>query len=545
MQQSDSTFPFPPLQVRAGMLVADGYGISLRILYGKLHVEDGIADRRRSLVLDRAGSGLERLVLLGKTGSLTLETLAWLRAIGAALVHIGPDGALLAHSVPFGYDGQPIRRAQALAITTGLDLTLARELIRKKLDGQRVNLVRLGMRDLHSFDGLCEALDRAGTVDEVRLCEAKAAAIYWNAWTNVPLNVRGRDLARLPARWARYDSRASILTGAPRAATNPVNALLNYLYSLLEAESRLALLAAGCDPTLGVLHADQRNRDSFALDAMEPIRPDVDAFVLDLLEAHVFTSREFVELPNGVCRVRAPLTHDLALTLPRWRLLVAPIVAHLAEAFRQALRDRANTAVAPRTLKSARLSVRGIAVAAHPTSAQSTLTATPRKRPEARPYASKAWGAPRPEPLALIPAACASCGEPVLKRRRRYCEACLPRACRARAERAIATARGALAAQAREGPDPRASTQANAQRGEATASHHRRNRQWAKEHPEPRDRAWFLREVTPKLDAFSLGEIAKATGLSLAACSRFRAGTRVPHPRHWEAFLALVQGDAS
>ena len=39
----------------------------------------------------------------------------------------------------------------------------------------------------------------------------------------------------------------------------------------------------------------------------------------------------------------------------------------------------------------------------------------------------------------------------------------------------------------------------------------------------------------PKLDAFSLSEIAKATGLSLAACSRIRAGARVPHPRHWEA----------
>ena len=46
-------------------------------------------------------------------------------------------------------------------------------------------------------------------------------------------------------------------------------------------------------------------------------------------------------------------------------------------------------------------------------------------------------------------------------------------------------------------------------------------------------------------DAFSLTEIAKATGLSLAACSRFRAGTRVPHPRHWEAFLALVKEDFS
>lgn len=40
---------------------------------------------------------------------------------------------------------------------------------------------------------------------------------------------------------------------------------------------------------------------------MEPVRPGVDAFVLDLLEDRTFTSRDFVELPNEVCRVRAPL----------------------------------------------------------------------------------------------------------------------------------------------------------------------------------------------------------------------------------------------
>jgi hypothetical protein len=49
-------------------------------------------------------------------------------------------------------------------------------------------------------------------------------------------------------------------------------------------------------------------------------------------------------------------------------------------------------------------------------------------------------------------------------------------------------------------------------------------------------------EVLPKLDGFSLKEIAAATGLSLAACSRIRAGAKVPHPRHWGALLLLVEG---
>lgn len=161
MQDQKFTLPFPPLQVRAGVLVVDGYGISTRVLYGKLRVEDGIGPHRRAISLDRAGSGLERLVLLGKTGTLTLESLAWLRAIGAALVHLSPDGQVLTHSVPFGYEGL-VRRSQALAIANGLDVEVARELIRRKLDGQRANLVRLRVRDLCGFDSMREALDGVG-----------------------------------------------------------------------------------------------------------------------------------------------------------------------------------------------------------------------------------------------------------------------------------------------------------------------------------------------------------------------------------------------
>ena len=75
---------------------------------------------------------------------------------------------------------------------------------------------------------------------------------------------------------------------------------------------------------------------------------------------------------------------------------------------------------------------------------------------------------------------------------------------------------------------------------EAISEGHRRNRRWAREHPGQRDEAWFKREIAPKLDAFSLKEIGKATGLSLAACSRIRAGARVPHPRHWASLGKLV-----
>jgi hypothetical protein len=76
--QPQSTSLYPPLQVRAGVLVVDGYGIALRVVNrGKLRVEDGIGRQRRSVALDRAGSGLERLVLIGHAGFVTLDAFAW------------------------------------------------------------------------------------------------------------------------------------------------------------------------------------------------------------------------------------------------------------------------------------------------------------------------------------------------------------------------------------------------------------------------------------------------------------------------------------
>ena len=90
----------------------------------------------------------------------------------------------------------------------------------------------------------------------------------------------------------------------------------------------------------------------------------------------------------------------------------------------------------------------------------------------------------------------------------------------AQANKAVAAARKALARQAAAGTDPRRDPEVNRKRAVAISEAHRRNREWKREHgTQPRDEAWFRREVLPKLDGFSLKELAAATGLSLVACS--------------------------
>jgi hypothetical protein len=113
----------------------------------------------------------------------------------------------------------------------------------------------------------------------------------------------------------------------------------------------------------------------------------------------------------------------------------------------------------------------------------------------------------------------------------------------AQADKAVVAARSALARQAAADSDPRRDPEVNRKRAAAIAEAHRRNREWKREHGmQARDETWFRREVLPKLDGFSLKQLATATGLSLVACSRIRSGSRVPHPRHWFNLHALTDG---
>jgi hypothetical protein len=58
------------------------------------------------------------------------------------------------------------------------------------------------------------------------------------------------------------------------------------------------------------------------------------------------------------------------------------------------------------------------------------------------------------------------------------------------------------------------------------------------------ERARFAREVLPSLAAASVNALSTATSLSKTYCSFIKRGLRVPHPRHWDALLALVNPGA-
>ena len=299
--------PLRKLTGHHGVCVVEGYGVRVHLRHGRLHIVDGLPGERRERVYSRVTPGFSRLVVLGHAGTITLEALRWLNDLGIAFVQIDKDGRLVTTSGTGSADAR-LRRAQALAAGSESGIEITRTILGEKLVGQRDNLERLeaGAELAQAFVAAEARLPEASSLDELVFVERDAALAYWAAWAPVEIRFRKSDLPRLPEHWHRFGRRGSPLTQAPRLAINPINALLNYLYAILEAETRVACLTLGLDPALGIVHADYRSRDSLALDLMETVRPKVDAYVLDLVGERTFKATDFYESPRGICRLLPP-----------------------------------------------------------------------------------------------------------------------------------------------------------------------------------------------------------------------------------------------
>src|SRR5258707_15863595 len=116
---------------RHGVITLYGYGISVNVDHGHLIFRDGIGAIRREGRLPRVRHGV-----VGSDGTVSLAALRWLADQDAAFVMLDRDGSVLATTGPVRPSDARLRRAQALAHTSGAALRISRELISQKLAGQ-------------------------------------------------------------------------------------------------------------------------------------------------------------------------------------------------------------------------------------------------------------------------------------------------------------------------------------------------------------------------------------------------------------------------
>ncbi len=482
-----------------------GYGVKVYVRNGHLHVHDGVGRERHTWRFARVGSGLKRLVILADSGFITLDALRWIFDQKAALMVLDRAGTVIASSGPaYGLDDARLRRAQALALQSGVGLEIARELIDRKIAGQE-RVARERLKNSQAADAIARlrmGLSTAKTIGTVSAIESYAAKKYWGAWENLPIPFVSRDLPRVPLHWRVFENRKSPLTGSPRNASNPLNAIMNYLHALVESEARIAAAAVGLDGSLAYVHKDTKARSSLANDIQEPVRALVEDYALELINKIPLKRESFHERPDGTCRLALPFAARLSETAPVWRQAVAPIAEWIARTLWQSMKTSKNEP-APAT------------------------SLTEQRRREAK------GGEPSPPPM-RVPVSenfCRECGRSI-QPESRYCKTCSNLISGAK-ERFIASL-----------PKARVVTlQARAQRlrADSQSRHQAELRKWKRtKRTGSITEEFYTEKIQPLLSKVSGGAIARTLGVCIAYAYDIQGGKRRPHPRHWPRLAELV-----
>ncbi len=507
----------PPLTVYATIpsnvetVVLSGYGLKIAVYRRHLVVEDGVGEHGREGRFHKAMCKLRRLVVLGHTGYVSLEALRWLRDAGVAFVQIDADGTLIASFAPEGTNDVARRRAQLAAASTETGAGIVRWLLTMKLRAQAETLARFQptSTDARAAIELAAGKLETDNLYEMRWYEAVAASAYWTALATLPVRFPRAERSRLPAHWTTVGPRTSPLTNSPRLAVTPFQAMDSYVYAIAENEARVAIRAAGLDPEVGLLHAERRARASFAHDLIEPLRPEVDRFLLEMLESRTLSLRDFVEARDGHCRLTPDLARMLAHTGPRW----APRLATLLQSVIGMLEKGARSLRQPDAPRPSAVRVGQL----------HRLTA----------------GTGRPGTPLMPKTVCVVCGD-TLARGLLYCSGCRG----VQQQESIIAARPAavatVAALRAQGRDPTHGGAAAARRRNAASLRQLEVREaGGRTRDIAASRESFERDIRPMLRGISIRRLTEVSGLSPSYWSLVLRGKRVPHVRHWPALRLL------
>ena len=177
---------------------------------------------------------------------------------------------------------------------------IARSFVIGKLLNAR-NIILRRIRDHGESDVLRDAAEKHVDVvrrvrdsppdaERLRGLEGEAGAAYFRCFNELLVSQK-EDFA--------------ILGRNRRPPTDPMNALLSYLYTLLAHDCRGALEGVGLDPQIGFLHEIRSGRPGLALDLMEEFRAVLaDRVALSLVNLRQVGPRDFKTMESGAVEMK-------------------------------------------------------------------------------------------------------------------------------------------------------------------------------------------------------------------------------------------------
>jgi CRISPR-associated protein Cas1 len=270
------------LKVKPSIVTTCADNATLRVKGGALIVYDG----EHSLTYAAGGKHPSAIVMAGWGGHVSIEAVRFCASHRIAIIALDWMHDFLTIMTAAPKASAAILRAQVMANPAWI----ARQIVQMKIESAG----RVGALPSTQARTLIEAAS-CGSVQEVMAIEAQAARVSWGAGINI--SWRGGPV---PAQWRQpWLARARIDTRAKRHATHPVNAALNAVFSVTAGRLAACLSAQGAQPAIGYLHSDKPGRFSLAYDAIEPLRPAIEASVFKFIRSNRFGIDDFIRIRDA------------------------------------------------------------------------------------------------------------------------------------------------------------------------------------------------------------------------------------------------------
>ncbi len=190
-----------------------------------------------------------------------------------------------------------IRKGQLSFTFSSSAVTWIKEVIRQKIENQQALLLMLSNIDGKPATSVNKAINR---LEDYR---TKISAAEGKVVSDIAPTLRGWEGVASKIYFDAYNDfipeEYKFTKRSQHPATDVANALFNYGYGMLYGKIEGALIKAGIDPYVGVMHRDDYNRPVLVYDVIELYRVWIDYVVAMLLRQHAITEDHYSTRPDG------------------------------------------------------------------------------------------------------------------------------------------------------------------------------------------------------------------------------------------------------
>ena len=276
------------------ILNLSGYGINVHVDGGKLVVKDGNnSDKEpQEKQFRRTTLDFDKLVISGNSGNISLAAIKWLTKQKRDIVVLDWNGRLVTQMSPAISNQGLVKVAQYKAYSDpAKQAKIAKWIIEQKIQGCLRILEWISQKrpdfEYSKFTRFAGDIQKANDARSVLSVEAKISQFYWKALATT-----------FDAKW-EFISRHFGDAVKSKDADDPVNALFNYGYAVLESECWKVINTMGLEPHIGFIHMTHTNKAPLVYDLQEPFRWIVDKAILKIIYEKKVTKNDFMRSDEG------------------------------------------------------------------------------------------------------------------------------------------------------------------------------------------------------------------------------------------------------